>query len=130
MRRFLPTLLLLVLVSQNLLRLGVLAWYEYNRDFIAAAFCINRDRPDLHCDGKCYLQKQLQKLDCCAGEAPASAADSPVKKQVKAESPVFLVPGSPFWGFAAAEWPEPVVFTAPAHFSQWRAADIFHPPRG
>jgi len=37
-----------------------LAWYELNKDFITEWFCVNKDKPELHCQGKCHLKKQLQ----------------------------------------------------------------------
>jgi len=34
--------------------------YQLRKDFIAKVLCINRSKPKLHCDGKCYLAKQLK----------------------------------------------------------------------
>lgn len=42
-------------------QLGVLAGYELNKDYIASVLCVNRDKPEMHCDGKCYLKKKLQQ---------------------------------------------------------------------
>jgi len=33
--------------------------YVANYDYIVEVLCENRDRPQLNCDGKCYLAKQL-----------------------------------------------------------------------
>lgn len=33
--------------------------YVLNYDFIVATLCENQDKPEMHCDGKCYLTKQL-----------------------------------------------------------------------
>mgnify|MGYP003636577740 FL=1 len=38
-----------------------LAEYAVNYDYIVENLCENRDTPSLHCDGKCYLAKQLAK---------------------------------------------------------------------
>ncbi|MBL6446716.1 hypothetical protein JMN32_10360 [Fulvivirga sp. 29W222] len=35
--------------------------YQVNKDFIAKVFCINKDKPELKCNGKCYLAKKLKK---------------------------------------------------------------------
>ena len=35
--------------------------YELNRDFIARVLCINKDKPQRKCNGKCHLGKQLKK---------------------------------------------------------------------
>nr|WP_299069089.1 hypothetical protein [uncultured Allomuricauda sp.] len=38
-------------------------WIDYcvNNDYIKEVLCINKERPKLQCDGKCYLAKQLKK---------------------------------------------------------------------
>ena len=33
--------------------------YAMNYDYIVEMLCENKDRPQMHCDGKCYLAKQL-----------------------------------------------------------------------
>jgi len=38
-----------------------LAEYAVNYNYIVENLCENRDIPSLHCDGKCYLAKQLAK---------------------------------------------------------------------
>lgn len=34
--------------------------YEFNKEYIIKNYCINKNRPQLHCDGKCYLAKKLR----------------------------------------------------------------------
>lgn len=38
-------------------------WFYNNQIELAAKYCVNKNRPTLHCDGKCYLAKQLKKLE-------------------------------------------------------------------
>jgi hypothetical protein len=35
--------------------------YSLRKDYIAKNLCQNRNRPSMHCNGKCYLSKQLAK---------------------------------------------------------------------
>lgn len=35
--------------------------YWMNRDFIAAELCENKDRPELQCNGKCHLKKEIKE---------------------------------------------------------------------
>lgn len=35
--------------------------YMINYDYIVNKLCENRDKPEMHCNGKCYLTKQLAK---------------------------------------------------------------------
>jgi hypothetical protein len=39
---------------------GTIAYYHANKDYIARVLCENRDKPQLHCNGQCYLAKQLK----------------------------------------------------------------------
>lgn len=34
--------------------------YVINQDYIAEVLCINKDKPMLNCDGKCYLAQMIQ----------------------------------------------------------------------
>lgn len=33
--------------------------YEIRKEYIVKNICVNRSKPQLHCDGKCYLAKRL-----------------------------------------------------------------------
>ncbi|REA60199.1 hypothetical protein DSL64_15735 [Dyadobacter luteus] len=33
--------------------------YEVRKEYIAKSLCVNRDKPKLKCNGKCYLAKKL-----------------------------------------------------------------------
>lgn len=33
--------------------------YEFRHDYIVKYLCVNRDKPALNCDGKCYLAKRM-----------------------------------------------------------------------
>ena len=39
--------------------LGQFTYYAANQDYIIENFCINKNRPEFNCDGKCYLAKQM-----------------------------------------------------------------------
>lgn len=41
----------------------ILPVFEYivDQDYIAAYFCVNKNKPVFHCNGKCYLAKKLQE---------------------------------------------------------------------
>lgn len=43
--------------------LGLWAYYEVNKKMIADKLCVNKSNPSLHCNGKCYLSKQLKKAE-------------------------------------------------------------------
>lgn len=37
--------------------------YAVNYDYIIKVLCINKNRPEIHCNGKCYLSKELAKTN-------------------------------------------------------------------
>lgn len=37
--------------------------YEFNKEYIIKNYCVNKNRPQLHCDGKCYLAKKLKAAE-------------------------------------------------------------------
>jgi len=37
----------------------IIADFYINQDSIIAEKCINKDKPELHCNGQCYLKKEL-----------------------------------------------------------------------
>lgn len=59
----LVTVLFLVfaMLSANFSRLFVFAGFELNQKYIAEALCENKDKPQLHCNGHCYLMKKLEQ---------------------------------------------------------------------
>lgn len=40
---------------------GTIAYYQVNKQYITRVLCQNRDKPQLHCNGKCYLAKKLKE---------------------------------------------------------------------
>lgn len=60
MKQALVYLLLIATMLPSISPWGTIAYYQLNKDYIARVLCENRSRPDLHCDGKCYLAKKLK----------------------------------------------------------------------
>ena len=45
------------------MKTGIVVWYESNKTQIAAEFCVNKDNPDMECNGQCHMKKQLNKVE-------------------------------------------------------------------
>lgn len=41
----------------------IYAGFELNQQYIASTLCENRDKPEMHCNGKCYLTKKLKQAE-------------------------------------------------------------------
>ena len=61
--RLVACVLLLSMVSANLSRFFIYAEFQANQQFIASVLCENRDKPQMHCEGKCYLMKKLKDAE-------------------------------------------------------------------
>lgn len=64
---FLTALVLLQSFGRELLVLN----FAVNRAAITTKYCVNKTRPRLHCDGKCYLARQLRRAENGPSKAPA-----------------------------------------------------------
>jgi hypothetical protein len=63
LKRFTAILLLAVLISSNCSRFFVFAGFELNHKYIAENLCINKSKPWLHCNGKCYFMKKIHQAE-------------------------------------------------------------------
>lgn len=56
-------LLIFVIISSSFSRFFIYAGFEMNRSYIASKLCENRNKPWLHCNGKCYLIKKIKQAE-------------------------------------------------------------------
>jgi len=63
---FLTALVLLQTFSQELR----VVEYQLDKERITELFCVNKAKPQLHCNGKCHLAKQLRKAADDESKAP------------------------------------------------------------
>jgi predicted alpha/beta superfamily hydrolase len=60
-------------IVAGLLLVGILAncfnyWiistsYHFNKSYISSVLCTNKDKPERHCEGKCFLDIKLKELE-------------------------------------------------------------------
>jgi len=58
---FLVITVFLAVLAETFSKDLIVAHFYLNRAYITRNFCENRDKPQLHCNGKCQLRKKLQK---------------------------------------------------------------------
>jgi len=63
LNKLLSISILIAFLFQAGVKTGVMLWYQANKAYIGKELCENRDRPQLHCDGKCILAKKLKKAE-------------------------------------------------------------------
>ena len=110
------------MLMQSFSRTVLVVEYQVNKNYIAAVLCENKARPQLHCNGKCHLQKELKAADGEEQKLPA-----PLKE--KMEVVYFCQAIEPAFFFHI-----PTVSEAGNTFYQQISGrlpvfGIFHPPR-
>jgi hypothetical protein len=119
-KRILAIALIFLLSSQCIFKLGIITYFEANRDYIAEVLCINKEKPITMCYGQCFLDRNLS----LAEETPKQ---TPVKSTLKMEAPIFI--GSSF-DVSLASWSLTIeTYSSPQSLYKF-AADFsfFHPP--
>ena len=123
MQRFLAGFLCLLIMLQTFSRELQVLDYQAHKEQVTRLFCVNKDKPQLHCNGKCHLAKELRKASEAESKAPAAGF---AKLKYEVLPPVFF----------RLPQPQPAVRPAPARFAPVVAScyafspaqGIFHPP--
>jgi len=83
LKRYAAILFLLLFSLRPGYYVGQLMYYELNIDYIIETYCINKEKPQMQCNGKCHLAKQLQI-------AEPSGKDQAISIVFEAFFPVFV----------------------------------------
>ncbi|AGA80227.1 hypothetical protein [Echinicola vietnamensis] len=96
--------------------------YVLNKEYIAENLCINRDKPELHCDGKCFLAEKLK-------EAQDQQEQQPGSIDVSRDFGLYILQENHF-GFQQLTIPP---FSNTSFYQRGKyyntTTDIFHPPQ-
>lgn len=76
-RKLIAVFFLLLFTTQHLYAVGYIGWFYANQKAVTSAHCVNKFRPSLKCNGKCFLAKKLKE-----------AEDHQREDRAKAEAPV------------------------------------------
>ena len=63
MKRAFAILSLFAIVSANLYQITLIGIYNIEKDYITKVFCINKDKPELKCNGKSQLKKKIANAE-------------------------------------------------------------------
>lgn len=77
LKKIFSFLLAVVLLVQVFINAGIGVYYHLNKKYITEKLCENKDKPELNCNGHCYLTKQLKKAE----EAEKNAAGNFIKEK-------------------------------------------------
>lgn len=122
MARFLSFFLVGLLLLQTFSRELVVLDYQVHKERITELFCVNKDKPALHCNGKCHLAKQLRKASDSESKVPA-AGFAKVKYDV-------VVPATFYLQTPASIKPTALRFAQPlpTYYAFTAEQSVFRPP--
>lgn len=123
MKKIVSLALIFALGFQFLMKLGIMTYFQLNRVYITEMFCENKDRPQLNCDGQCFLAKKLQ-----AAEEKTSEKESTRTVNQQLEIPLFIISTPAFVSFID-EKPIMEIPTLIEHYSFLSSSTLFHPPK-
>jgi hypothetical protein len=122
--RFLAFFLTALMLLQTLGREVLVLDYQLHKARITELYCINKARPQLHCNGKCHLAKQLRKTDDAEKKAP-NGAPAKVKYEVLPTAAfAFEAPAASRWPQLARRYPA----LAAVHYAAVPGQGVFRPP--
>jgi hypothetical protein len=95
--------------------------YQCNKNYIATYLCENRDKPEMKCEGRCYLCKRFKKEEKKDQDNPERKAET--RFETVTQDPGFQVnePFRPVTSIEYAYYQENNTFSYTAAF--------FHPPQ-
>lgn len=113
-------ILIFTTLTANLSQLFVYAGFELNQKYIVSALCVNRDKPQLHCNGKCYLMRKVKQAE--EKEKSRERENQRNLFQLGVVSEKLAI--NPFAVRVVTEYQPELPFRLPQY-----AAEIFQPPR-
>lgn len=118
-------IILFICVSCQLVaKLGIVAWWEANRSYVAKELCENRNQPQKKCAGKCYLKKQLNKIE----QEPGTENNIPNKKHLTEVIDCILTQPINSTSSIVFEPIQKSLSTYVNHYQYKVLKRIFHPP--
>ncbi len=119
LKSLLSIVLLFSFLIVNMSKSIILIHYEINKDEITKKFCENKDKPLLHCCGKCQLKKKLAAEE----EQQKSPAFPDIKTDIQLYCSESLIP------FDLSENSGVNILLANSRLqSLFEGTSVFHPP--
>lgn len=63
MKSTITIFMIFTLMFSNISKLWVLVDFAVHQDYISNTFCVNKAKPMLNCNGKCYLAQKLKEQE-------------------------------------------------------------------
>ena len=67
------------------------SYFELNKEYIIKTYCVNKNKPKLHCNGKCHLSKQLNSTITTAVDSSENQFKAMLSGFKNVFTPLFFV---------------------------------------
>lgn len=121
MKTLFSVAVLFTVMLHSFSNLLIIGGYYINKNYIAENLCENKAKPELQCEGKCHLTKQLKASEEKTGEdnPPVFEESTPLMYCHTNDIRLSPLPDNPaFFGLFQNSF-----------YSYTSADDIFHPPQ-
>ena len=118
-RKIVSLFLLIGIVSNCFNQYLLFSSYTLNKSYISSVLCTNLDKPELHCEGKCFLDIKLKEL-----EQKNKQAQENLKRIIETVAPVYSNTLAPVFEIS-------IKLATPPYLQQkpiGSVVSIFHPP--
>jgi hypothetical protein len=61
LKRIFSAILIATILLQTCGTIAVVVSFKINQDYISTYLCVNRDKPQMQCNGKCVLMQRMQQ---------------------------------------------------------------------
>lgn len=119
LKKVIAVLLIVSTILSCFMQLLVFTGYKLNKNYIAGVLCTNKNKPELHCNGKCFLDIKIKEL-----EKKNKQEQETLKRNSEVKPPIFNFPLGIIHTFVVVKLETPYLEKQPqeVYFS------IFHPP--
>ncbi|TKC02588.1 hypothetical protein [Pedobacter cryotolerans] len=119
-RKIIAIFLLLGIVTSSFNQWLLFSTYSLNKEYISTVLCTNKDKPHLHCDGKCFLDIKLKEL-----EQKNNQHQDTLKRIVETLAPAYANLLPQVFETYLENIPTPYLLPQP----QGKVVSIFQPPK-
>ena len=63
LKKSIIVLFAVIICFQAVIQTLIMIDWKVNQDFITARYCVNKNKPELKCNGQCQLAKKLRKVE-------------------------------------------------------------------
>ena len=120
MRLIAVPIFIFLIMSQVFSKWILVVEYNINRSYIARTLCENRNRPQLHCNGKCRLMKKMAEEE--------GQSSNPVPVKLNWETSLFIDDHPEYPGKALSSVSEHIISPKQLYVSSSFSTGVFRPP--